>query len=93
MFEWDKDKNATNRQKHGISFEDNLPIFDLARTEGLMIEDNRRDYGESRVVLLCPFRGKVYHVTFTRRGERVRLISARRANRTEAQDHERLKHH
>jgi uncharacterized DUF497 family protein len=93
MFEWDDGKNAANRQKHGIAFEDILPIFDLAPTVGLTVADNRRDYGESRFVLLCPFKGKIYHVTFTRRGDRIRLISARRANQKEAQAHERRKHH
>jgi len=93
MFEWDDEKNAVNHQKHGVFFEDILPIFDLAEADGLLVEDNRRDYGESRCVLLCPFRGKIYHVTFTRRGERIRLISARRANRKEVQDYERREHH
>jgi uncharacterized DUF497 family protein len=93
VFEWDDDKNAANRQKHGIAFEDILPIFDLAAADGLTAEDDRRDYGESRFVLLCPFKGKIYHVTFTRRGESIRLISARRANQKEAQGYERRKHH
>ncbi len=67
MFEWDDDKNAANCQKHGIAFEDILPIVDLAQTEGLTVEDNRRDYRETRLVLLCPFKGNIYLVTFTRR--------------------------
>jgi hypothetical protein len=35
-FERQDDKNAANRQKPGIAFEDSLPIFDLAATGGLM---------------------------------------------------------
>ena len=93
MFEWDDGKNAANREKHGISFEDILPIFELAEVEGLILEDRRQDYGEERFVLLCPFMGKVYHVTFTWREDRIRLISARRANPREVQDYERRKHH
>jgi uncharacterized DUF497 family protein len=34
MFEWDDGKNAANRQKHGIAFEDILPIFDLVEVDG-----------------------------------------------------------
>jgi uncharacterized DUF497 family protein len=93
MFEWDHEKNAANRRKHGIAFEDILPIFELAEVEGLIIEDRRQDYGEERFVLLCPFMGKIYHVTFTWREDRIRLISARRANPREVQDYERRKHH
>jgi uncharacterized protein len=93
MFEWDDEKNAANRQKHGISFEDILPIFAVAEVEGLTLEDRRHHYGEKRFVLLCPFRGKIYHVTFTWREDRIRLISARRANPREVQDYERRKHH
>ena len=93
MFEWDEEKNAVNRQKHGISFEDVLPIFELAETQGLVLEDKRQDYGEDRFILLCPFRGKVYHVTFTWRENRIRLISARRASGKEVLDYERRKHH
>jgi uncharacterized protein len=93
IFEWDDGKNAANRQKHGIAFEDILAIFSQADEEGLIVEDKRRDYGERRFILLCPFMGKIYHVTFTWRRDRIRLISARRANWREVQDYERRKHH
>ena len=93
MFEWDDEKNVANRRKHGISFEDILPIFEVAESEGVILEDRRHDYGEERFVLLSPFRGKVYHVAFTWREDRIRLISARRANSREVRDYERRKHH
>ncbi len=93
MFEWDEAKNATNRQKHGISFEDILPIFDRAENDGLIFEDTRQDYREARFILLCPFKTAVFHVTFTRRLGRTRLISARRANRREVEAYERRKYH
>ncbi len=93
MFEWDDEKNAANRLKHGISFEDILPIFERMDRDGLIVEDRRQDYGEDRFILLCRFRGKVYHVTFTWRADRVRLISARRANSKEVQEYEQRKHH
>jgi uncharacterized DUF497 family protein len=93
MFEWDEQKNEANRQRHGISFEDVLPVFELAEGQSVMLEDTRKDYGEARLILLCPFRGSVLHVTFTWRGDRIRLISARRANKREIQGYDRLKHH
>lgn len=93
MFEWDEEKNAANSQKHGIAFEDILPIFERSDSEGLIVEDRRKDYGEDRFILICPFRGKIYHVTFTWRDDRIRLISARRANWKEVQVYERRRHH
>jgi uncharacterized DUF497 family protein len=34
MFEWDDEKDTINQQKHGISFEDILPIFDVLKVKG-----------------------------------------------------------
>lgn len=86
-------KNTANRKKHGIAFEDILPIFERFDSEGLIVEDKRHDYGEKRFILLCPFMGKIFHVSFTWREDHIRLISARRANWKEVQNYERLKHH
>jgi uncharacterized protein len=89
MFERDEGKDAENRRKHGISFADILPIFDSRQAKGVVLEDDRYDYGETRFWLICPFLGKLYHVTFTERGEVIRLISARRANAREEKEYER----
>jgi uncharacterized DUF497 family protein len=35
MFEWDDEKNAANHRKHGISYEDICPIFEVAEVEGV----------------------------------------------------------
>lgn len=52
MFEWDGEKNAANRLKHGISIEDSLPIFERSESDGLIVEDRRQDDGEERFVPL-----------------------------------------
>jgi len=93
MFEWDDEKSAANRRNHGVSSEDILPIFNRSDREGLVVEDKRKDYAEDHFILLCPFMGKFFHVTFTWREDHIRLISARRANWREVQDYERRKHH
>ena len=87
MFEWDESKNRQNLAKHGIAFEDVLSVF--ANREALMLEDKRRDYGEPRYVVLCPLQDVLVHVTYTLRGGKIRLISARRASRREKRDYER----
>ena len=48
--------------------------------------DDRENYGEERVNLLGMCDGALLHVTYTERGERIWIISARRAERHE-QDH------
>jgi uncharacterized protein len=76
MFEWDEQKNAAN-----LDFGDVIPVF--FSKEALIMQDKRKDYGEERFVILCPVDGRMLHVTYTARGEDVRIISARRANNRE----------
>jgi uncharacterized protein len=90
-FEWDETKRQGNVRRHHIDFSDVLPCF--SDPQRLIEEDARRDYGERRFHLLCPLRGRLYHVTFTERGQHIRIISARRANQREQRHYERRTHH
>lgn len=87
MFELDESKNRRKLEKHGIAFEDVLSVF--GNREALALEDNRRDYGEPRHIVLCPLQDVLVHVTYTVRGGNIRLISARRASRREKREYER----
>jgi uncharacterized DUF497 family protein len=78
--EYDPGKDAINRVKHLVS------LADAALIEwqwALCIEDARSDYGESRTIAYAPIGSRVYCVVFTRRGEALRVISLRKANRRE----------
>ena len=90
-YEWDETKRQRNVRQHGLDFLDVLPCF--ADPQRLIEEDARRDYGERHFHLLCPLRGHLYHVTFTERGENIRLISARRANKREQRHYAQRTHH
>jgi uncharacterized protein len=79
-FEWDERKNVSNTAKHGLSFEEAVEIFDGRLLSKL---DDRQSYGEQRFKALGTIRGEVYHVVYTERGSRIRIISARRASREE----------
>ena len=82
-FAWDADKDADNQAKHGISFEEATQIFDGPILTKI---DDRADYGEVREIsmgMLSP--DAVLVVVHTDRGEKTRLISARKANRRERQ--------
>ena len=85
-FEWHDAKAAANLRSHGISFE-------LARTvfkDPFAIErlDDRRDYGEERLVIIGMAEGNILlYVAYTERNERIRLISARRVTEREEEDY------
>ena len=45
--------------------------------------DDRREYGETRILALAPLTAILYYVAFVDRGDVRRVISLRRANRRE----------
>jgi hypothetical protein len=45
--------------------------------------DLRKDYGEQRIILLGMTGSQILNVVYTERGERIRIISARWATRSE----------
>ncbi|WP_375492552.1 BrnT family toxin [uncultured Nostoc sp.] len=76
-FEWDKNKNQQNIQKHGISFEEATEIFDGVVFTSI---DERYDYEEIREVSIGSIQGVVIiTVAHTDRNGKIRLISARKA--------------
>ena len=80
-FEWDIDKNKANQKKHQISFEEAAEIFRYPTYE---IVDTRVDYGETRYIAIgSNSRMTIMTVVYTEREGRIRLISARRANKQE----------
>ena len=82
IVEWDESKNAINRRIHHISFETARLVFaDPNRIERL---DNSlsNSSGEIRWQTLGLV-GNVLFVVYTERGENIRLISARLANKKE----------
>jgi hypothetical protein len=82
--EWDDAKAAENWRRHGVTFQQGAKALrDVLAVEWI---DDREHHGEERVNLLGMCEGIVLHVTYTERGERRRIISARRATRHE-QDH------
>lgn len=81
-FEWDPAKAATNLAKHGISFESAATAFGDPRS--LVIPDPAHSQIENRFILLGQTsQGLMVVVVHVERGDRIRLISARRASRKE----------
>jgi uncharacterized DUF497 family protein len=80
QLEFDEAKSARNAKARGIGFE-RFAEMDLARA--LSVEDTRVEYGERRFRLLGLIDGRLHVAVITYRGDRVRVISLRRANRRE----------
>lgn len=82
-FVWDEQKNQINRKKHGVSFQTAALVFgDDYRLE---ILDQAHSWEEDRFVTVgmagdCLL---VLYVVYTERGSKIRLISARKASKTE----------
>jgi uncharacterized DUF497 family protein len=84
-FVWDGDKAASNFRWHGVRFEYATRVFqDPQQLEWV---DDREDYGEDRFNVVGLVGDLELFVTFTRRDEDVRIISARRANRYEREEY------
>ena len=84
-FEWDPKKNATNRRKHGVSFEDAQTAF--ADEFGLIIDDPDHSEDEARFVLLgisASLRLLVVCHCYRASGDVIRIISARKADKLES---------
>ena len=78
-FEWDDRKAATNLRKHEVSFElARLVFFDEAA-----IDEPDDDPDEERWQRIGMAHDRVLLVIYVARGERVRIISARKAKRNE----------
>ena len=80
-FEWDEQKAVRNLAEHKLSFEQAA----IACCDPFAVEwvDEREDYGEERFGLLGLYQGEVLFVAYAERGENIRIISARRAERHE----------
>jgi uncharacterized DUF497 family protein len=81
-FEWDSRKARSNLAKHGVTFEEAATIF--GDVQSLTIPDPEHSLTEERFVTMGKaFGGKLLVVVHTERGDSIRIISARRANRRE----------
>jgi uncharacterized DUF497 family protein len=87
-FEWDDRKNAQNRRKHGISFEEAQTVF--FDEQALLIGDPDHSEQEERFILLglsSALRTLVVCHCYRREGGVIRLISARRADPQEREEY------
>ena len=84
--EWDENKNQINQHKHGISFQEAKTVF--YDEEALVIDDPEHSETEDRFIILgLSNKANLLVVCHCYRASDtvIRLISARKATKTESQ--------
>lgn len=85
-FEWDAGNATKSMDKHGVTCKEGEEIFLAAP---LVMADPAHSAAEMRFRALgATDAGRVLHVAFTVRGDKLRLISIRPANRKEKEIYE-----
>ena len=78
--EFDPAKDAVNVAKHGVS----MALAErICWPDVLCMPDSRRDYGELREIGFAVIDERLYVVVFVQRGDTMRIVSLRKANRRE----------
>jgi uncharacterized DUF497 family protein len=84
-FEWDDLKAKANIAKHGITFEAAQRVFDDAFA--LYRLDARPKGSEARRIIIGYVGERCLTVAYVERGERVRIISARKSDKHEQREY------
>lgn len=82
---YDPEKNEKNIKERNLSFE-RAAEFDFS--SALFWTDDRRDYGETRLIGLGYLESRLHVLVFTETENGIRVISFRRANKREVKRYE-----
>lgn len=74
-FEYDPEKSAANKLKHGVDFEEAQALW----ADSALLEVPVRVADEPRWVVLGKMNARHWSAVITRRGDNVRIISVRRS--------------
>ena len=87
MFEWDENKNRRNIEIHGIDF---VRAKEIWGGEVLEVPSTQSEHGEERFLAIGAIGPEelIITVVFVWRGDRRRLISARRARNYERKSYQ-----
>jgi uncharacterized DUF497 family protein len=82
--DWDERKNASNKRKHGVSFEEAQTVF--VDDEALLLADDEHSDAEDRFVLLglsSMLQVLIVCHCYRQDGDIIRIVSARKADARE----------
>ena len=80
-FEFDPNKSAANKDKHGIDFDEAQALWN----DDNRVENDTGFQGEARYMVTGSIGERIWTAVFTMRDGRVRLISVRRARDEEVE--------
>ena len=83
-FEYDDNKSRNNKMKHGIDFKQAQKLWD----DPDLIEIPVRTSDEPRFLVIGSIAGKFWSGVITYRGNKIRIISVRRARKEEVNIYE-----
>jgi uncharacterized DUF497 family protein len=83
-FEFDSGKNEENKRKHGIDFIEAQALW----KDPDLVEIPAKTSDEPRSLVIGRIAGKYWSGIITYRGEKIRIISVRRARREEVEIYE-----
>ena len=84
-FDWNEEKNAINKRKHGIGFED--AVFVFFDPLHIVVYDREHSAEEERWKAYGEICTELIVVSFTERSNATWLISARKATRSERREY------
>jgi uncharacterized DUF497 family protein len=88
QFEWDEAKNKSNRSKHGIWFEEARSVFADAFSR-VLLDEEHSDAEDRFLIVGMSAQGNLLMVVHCYRNDDIiRLISARKATKSEAEFYE-----
>jgi uncharacterized DUF497 family protein len=90
LFDWDIQKNLTNIEKHGVSFK--MAASSFFDPKAITFDDEEHSIDEDRFILIGVNKYDklltICHCCRGDDGEVIRIISARKANKTEQEIYE-----
>lgn len=81
-FEWDIDKARTNVRKHGVTFEEARSCFYDPR-QIVFYDPDHSDDEDRELLIAHSNQGRVLIISYTLKTEVIRIISARKATKSE----------
>lgn len=82
VYEWDPDKAAANLHKHKVSFAEAASVF-LDPSALTFSDPDHSDEEDREITIGSSSKQRALFVSHCERGDRIRIISARRATRKE----------
>jgi uncharacterized protein len=89
-FEWDEEKDLSNQKKHGVGFDEARSVFSDPRSITI-IDEQHSDEEDRYIDIGTSSRGRLIVVSYTEREPNIRIISCRKATKSEQKTYEQAK--